>query len=316
MNNRVFGIIGLGCRNSNWNADFSGNPKKYIDEYVASPFALKYAIREYWEQKGFKVYFRKSYKTVKDKLVPNNLEERYLSLYEVNKLPEKESEFQNNIFSAIDVLNFGGVFPIKEFSSSYTGAVQITTGVNKYDGAETIRDVVLSRFQNSNKSDNSVTTMGARYILNEAHFFYGFTINPACYDVVKGTNEGFTGYTADAYEAFKEASLYAVNNINSVSKIGCYNEFAMFVQLKDNSLKLISNLNDTIKFTKAADLDIDTYLDEIDMTVTIDELTAFADDIESIEIYFNPQLLTLKYNKSLLDSKIKRLNILNSKLEV
>ncbi len=316
MNNRVFGIIGVGCRNSNWNADFSGNPKRYLDEYVASPFALKYAIRDYWEQKGFKVYFRKSFKSVKDKIVPNNLEERYLSLYGVDKLPQNESEFQNNIFSAIDVMNFGGVFPIKELSSSYTGVVQLTTGINKYDGAETIRDAVLSRFQNSNKAENSVTSVGARYVLNEAHFFYGFTVNPTNYDFIKGLNESFTGYTIEAYEAFKEASLYAVNNINSVSKVGCYNEFSMFIKLKSDSLKLIPNLNDTVKFTKSCDMDTDTYLDEIDITVAVDELIHFADDIESIEIYYNPQLLTIKYNKSILDAKLKKLNILNSNLEV
>ena len=316
MKNRVFGIIAVGCKNSNWNADFTGNPKQYLDEYVASPFALKYAIREYWEQKGFKVYYRTSYKTLKGKSVPNNLEERYLALYETEKLPKNIVDFQNNVFSAIDVMNFGGVFPINDLSSSFTGAVQITTGVNKYDGAETVRDVVLSRFQNSNKANNEVTTLGGRYILTEGHFFYGFTINPACYDYIKTTNSDFSGYTEDAYNAFKEASLYAVNNINSLSKIGCYNEFSMFVKLKEDSLKLVSNLNDTVKFTKSEDLEEDTWLDEIDITTTINDLIVIADDIESIEIFYNPQLITLKYELSELDKKIKKYNILNPKIEV
>ena len=316
MNNRVIGVIGVGCINSNWNADFSGNPKMYLDEYVASPFALKYAIRSYWQSKGFKVYFRKSYKELKGKVIPNSLEERYLSLYEKDKFPKEEVDFQNDIFSAIDVMNFGGVFPVKEYSSSYTGAVQITTAINKYTGAETVRDVINSQFRNSNKAESGNATLGNRSILSEGHFFYGFTINPFCYDYIKQINSDFKGYTKEAYEAFKEASLYAVNNVNSVSKGGCYNEFALFVTLKENSLKIISNIHDTIKFNKANEIDDSDGLNQIDVSTALKEIEAINDDVEAIEIYYNPILTKVLYNPSSLDNKIKKFNILNPTLEV
>lgn len=315
MNNRVFGIIGVGCRNGNWNADFSGNPKKYIDEYVASPFALKYAMREYWEQKNFKVFFRKTYKNVKGKIVPNTLAERYLSLYEQKSVPKEDIIIQQDVFSAIDVMNFGGVFAGNGLNSSYTGAVQLTTGINKYDGAETIRDVNLSRFQNANKAESSTSTLGNRFILTEGHYFYGFTINPACYNHLKSIDDTFEGYSDEAYEAFKTAALYSVNNINSLTKVSCFNEFAMFVKMKEGSLKLMSNINDDVKFTKAEDMAENNGLNEIDLTTVMNELNAIADEIESIEIYYNPQLTSIKYDKTDLDKVTTKFNILNAKKE-
>lgn len=333
MTNKAFGIIGVGCIHSNLNADFSGNPKRYMGEYVASPFSIKFAIRAYMERKGFKVFFKKAYKFLdmipgdkKDKknkkkavseaskeeskealnrILPMSLEEKYLSLYKVDKLPKNELEFQSNVFTAIDVMNFGGTFPISGFNSAYTGAVQVNTGINKYDEAETIRDTMGTQFQNANDALAENSSLGSRSILSEGHFFFGFTVDPYVYDFIKKYNDGFAGYTKEAYEAFKEASLYGVSNLNSVSKIGCYNEFALFVELKEGSLNMLTNLNDYVRFDK------EDGKNEIDLELVMEQLDTISAEVESIEMYYNPITTTVKYGNKAIVGTIKELNILN-----
>lgn len=315
INNKFFGIVGVGCLYSNFNADFSGNPKRYIDEYVASPFSLKFCYRYFLELKKYRVFFRIAYKfkeVVKDKIkkqkiMPMSLEEKYLSLFSLNEITNNEMDFQNNIFSAIDVINFGGVFPISGMKSSYTGAVQINTGINKYDGAETIRDVNLTQFQCSKDEKAEATTLGSRAILSEGHFFFGFTLDPNVYDHIKSYNKDFKGYTKEAYEAFKEASLCCVNSVNSVSKVGCYNEFALFVELIDGSLKTQVNLNDLVKFYKKDDKNV------IDLETVMEYLNEIKKDIKGIEVYYNPITTNVKYGDKEINELVTSFNILNKK---
>ena len=52
FNNRVFGCVVVKSINSNYNADFSGQPRTLPDGTVyATDKALKYAIRNYWMKK-------------------------------------------------------------------------------------------------------------------------------------------------------------------------------------------------------------------------------------------------------------------------
>lgn len=322
MTNKAFGIIGVGCINSNLNADFSGNPKRYMGEYVASPFSIKFAIRNYMERKGFKVFFKKAYKFLDmvsaskkskkkvstettNRILPMSLEEKYLNLYKVEKLPENELEFQNNVFTAIDVMNFGGTFPISGLNSAYTGVVQFNTGINKYDEAETIRDIIGTQFQNANDALAGNPSLGSRSILSEGHFFFGFTVDPYVYNFIKKSNNSFVGYTKEAYEAFKEASLYGVSNLNSVSKIGCYNEFALFVELKEGSLNMLTNLNDCVRFDKKDGKN------EIDLELVLRQLDIISNEVESIEMYYNPITTTIKYGDTKTVNTIQEFNILS-----
>ena len=305
MNKRVIGIVGVGCQNSNWNADFSGNPKMYLDEYVGSPFALKFAMRNHWNRKGYPVFYRKSYKVSKDGAIqPQSLEERYLSLYSLNKISKNQLETENNLFKAIDIMNFGGFFSAKNNSLSYTGAVQITTGINKYEDADSVNDPLLSPFRNKEK--DMASTVGCRNLLIEGHFFYGFTVDPHCYNYIKGYNEEFVGYTEEAYQAFKDACLYSVNNLNTVSKVGCYNEFAMFVELKEGSFKMLTNLNDLVEFNKG------NIKSEVNLTKVFETLKCIEDDIDNIDIFYHEPLLDIVTTDNTLNDKVNYYNILNS----
>lgn len=55
MDKRVYGVIGIVSRLSNWNADFTGYPKTLLDGSVfGSDKALKYPMKKMWESTGKK----------------------------------------------------------------------------------------------------------------------------------------------------------------------------------------------------------------------------------------------------------------------
>lgn len=286
MNNRIFGIIGVGANKANWNADFEGNPRKYMGKYVASPFCLKYAYRNYWNEEDENVLFFKRYKELEAKkkenkgkiVVPLTLDDN------LEKIIGKETDekiIQKKLFDFIDVSCFGGAFASKKFNRSYTGTIQFGYGENKYDETECVRDALLSQF--STKEENKQTTIGSRTVLTEAHFFYDFKINPMVNKEFMAVDNSFEGFTKEAYEKFKEASLICVNRLNSVSKAGCYNEFAMFVTLKEGSKKDLGILTKNVKFYKD---DEDNNI--IDLSLVEKDLLEIKEDIENIELYYNP----------------------------
>ena len=115
MNKRVYGILGISSIMANWNADFSGYPKTTSDGLVfGSDKALKYPMKKMWDNEGKKVLYIKSMKFGgKDaslvSLVPRSLGERYEYIFgeKVEKNPQKTLK---NLFSAVDVKNFGATF--------------------------------------------------------------------------------------------------------------------------------------------------------------------------------------------------------------
>lgn len=61
--NRVYGLVIIKSELSNWNADFTGYPRRLPDEdatIYATDKALKYAIRNYWVEKGKTVFVWRS----------------------------------------------------------------------------------------------------------------------------------------------------------------------------------------------------------------------------------------------------------------
>lgn len=53
MNNRVYGVVGIKSIMSNWNADFTGNPKKIsTGDIFGSDKAFKYPIKRMWQVQG------------------------------------------------------------------------------------------------------------------------------------------------------------------------------------------------------------------------------------------------------------------------
>ena len=240
--NRVYGVIGIKSRMSNWNADFTGRPKSTSDGSVfGSDKAFKYPIKKMWEIEGEKVLYVKSYKNEKGNLRARTLSERFEQLFktEVKSIKDKK-ELVKYLFSATDVKNFGATFAEGANNISITGAVQIGQGLNKYEDTTVEIQDILSPFVDSNKKDTAQnTSIGKKVVSNEAHYFYPFSVNPENYDIYTKEIEDLEGYTREDYEKFKKGCLIAATAYNTNSKSGCENEFAIFVECKENSLSLI-----------------------------------------------------------------------------
>lgn len=291
MNKRVYGVIGIKSVMANWNADFEGNPKSISDGKVfGSDKALKYPMKKMWQNEGEKVLYIKSFKEdEKDKkLRPRSLKERYEYIFGVEDLKkQKESNtVLKNLFTAIDVKNFGATFAEEGNNIGITGAVQIAQGFNKYDDSQTEEQQILSPFRDGTKDNADQSTLGTKIVSNEAHYAYHFAINPDSYaDFVEmGVTEG---YTEEDYEKFKEAALTSATSFNTNSKVGCENELAVFVETDKNTY--LPDLSQYVYFKKADD---ESEKDTIELK--FDKiLNDVKDKIQSVEIYYNPYTTTI-----------------------
>ena len=290
--NRVYGVIGIKSIMANWNADFSGYPKTISDGSIfGSDKALKYSIKKYWEDRGEKILYIKSFKTDKGKIRPRSLEERYNQVFDTTLTKKDESTvILKNLFSALDVKSFGATFAEEGNNISLTGVVQIGQGFNVYKDSSSEEQQILSPFRSDKKpkegketEEANQSTLGTKIVSDEAHYLYPFYINPTSYrDYVdmKVTE----GYTEEDYKKFKEGALLGATALNTNAKAGCENEFALFVETDEETY--LPNLTQFMKFEKGEDKDI--------LTLNLEEiLQGIEDDIKKIEIYYNDYKLKL-----------------------
>lgn len=299
MKNRIYGVIGIRSMMANWNADFTGFPKTASSgEVFGSDKALKYPMKKMWENEGEKVLYVKSLKVDNGEgkkgetaVRPKSLRERYDEIFGTNLKDEKnKTNVMKNLFKAIDVKNFGATFAEEKNNISITGAVQVGQGFNKYANTYIEEQQILSPFRDSSKDEKegeaSQSTLGTKIVSNEAHYFYPFVINPQVYrDFVKmGMTEG---YTEEDYKKFKDVALTSATFFNSNSKLGCENEFALFIEVKEGYY--LPELAQYIKFSKEKDYDV--------IELGFDELiNQFKDNILSVEIYYNTLNVKVKHD--------------------
>jgi len=280
---RVYGVIGIKAKMANWNADFTGRPKSTSNgDIFGSDKALKYPMKKMWENEGKNVLFIKSWKEEKSSIVPRKLADRYALLFgEIDKKTDTK-EVMKNLFNATDVKNFGATFAEEGQNISITGAVQFGQGFNKFDDTNIEVQDILSPFADSTKEDAKQSTLGTKITVDEAQYFYGFSINPKNYDEYKtllGTD--FQGYTDANYQEFKKVALVSATAYNTNSKFGCENEFALFIECEDDECYL-PDLSDYIDF--------DSKKREIDLS-KVEKL--IKDKYKNVEVYYNPFKLSV-----------------------
>lgn len=295
MRSRVYGVLGISSVMANWNADFTGRPKSTSDgDFFGSDKAVKYSIRRYMNNSGKKVLFFKSYKIDekdKEKIQPKDLNERYAELFgSVVGKKTSSKEVLKNLFSAEDVMNFGATFAVADQNVSLTGVVQIAQGFNKYEGTNTEVQDILSPFRNSKKADADASSLGKQILSNEAHYYYSFSVNPKNYDDYIGMIDGFEGYTKEAYDIFKEGALVGATALNTCSKAGCENEFALFIELNEESNVYLPNLDRYIDFYK----EDKNVIDLTRLELLKDE--NILKEIKGVEIYYNQYTTEVKSN--------------------
>lgn len=314
MNKRIYGVLGISSIMSNWNADFTGYPKTIsTGEIFGSDKALKYPIKKMWDNEGKKVLYIKSMKLSEEKkgeinLVPRSLKERYEYLFQEEDLKKSKDsgKLLKNLFSCVDVKNFGATFAEEGNNISITGAVQIGQGFNKYEDSYAEEQQILSPFRDAtskpNKKDNDEeaksSTLGSKIVSNEAHYVYPFAINPINYKefVELGVTDG---YTEEDYKYFKQGALCSATSFSTNAKMGCDNEFALFVETESNAY--LPTLSEYVTFEKGEDKN----------TISIncgEIINVLGDKVISVEIYYNP----IKTRITTDIKGVKKYNIFNS----
>ena len=283
---RAYGIIGIRAIMSNWNADFTGRPKTTSEgEIFGSDKALKYPMKRMWADEGKKVMYLKSYIEDKDgSLRPKTLKERYEELF--GKLDKKVpiKEVLKNLFKCIDIKNFGATFAEEGQNISITGAVQIGQGFNKFENTNVEIQDILSPFSDGKKvksgEDVNQSTLGTKIMVDEAHYFYGFSVNPKNYDEYKDIIDDFEGYSEKDFEEFKRVAKSAVTRFATNSKFGCDNEFALFIEYENE--KYLPDLSEYIKF------------DSEERIVDLSDIEKLVGDNAKVEVYADTLKLKVK----------------------
>lgn len=291
MKQRVYGVMGISSIMANWNADFSGYPKTTSKgDIFGSDKAFKYPMKKMWDENGEKVLYIKSMTTSDDKkgsvnLVPRTLLERYTQLFGTEDVKDAKKVL-TNLFSAVDVKNFGATFAEKGCNISITGAVQFGQGFNKYADSMPQEQQILSPFRDAtaatkNKEGEEAknSSLGTKIVSDEAHYFYPFSVNPKAYK--EYVDLGVTqGYTQEDYQKFKETALCAATSFATNAKAGCENEFGLFVETQEDVY--LPNLAESISFE---------HQDKEKNIIRVkcgELLREFGDKIENVEIYYNP----------------------------
>lgn len=309
FNNRVFGLVLVKSINSNFNADFTGQPRTLPDGRVyATDKALKYSVRHYLNQQypEEKVLY---YKRYNENTHPYSLAE----LYDVVKLGKFDEDFQDkpkvlrNILSCIDVRLFGSTFAPKKGNNSVNlsvhGTVQINHGINQFfknniPVDETYSEQISAPFRSDNSKDEGKeaeqATIGRQSKLREGHYSYHFSINPKnlkpLVDLVNTKNDEpkTTGLRVKDIEKLKESLRVGVTHFDSSAKSGSDNEMLLWVQLKNDSKKVLPSFTEMVRVTR------ENGTVQIDLSEVTKLLNGYNADIEVVELYYLPENTILK----------------------
>lgn len=282
FNNRVYGFAVIKSINSNYNADFSGQPRKLPNGKVyATDKALKYSVRNYWKDVlNEKVFY---FKSLTDDMSPRTLDETYelhFGKIQTKNKTQLRKDVLKNILSCLDVKLFGGTYA-GATNISIHGSCQITHGLNRFPENVIYSEQIMSPFRNpSDKNkDSTMTTLGTQSKLEEGHYVHHFSLNPKnIADDVELV--GAEGLTKDDIVKLKEGLRKGVSYYDSAAKSGTENELLFWVKLKENSKLVMPS------FIEFVDIDEERIID-LSKVKSYLEQEHVAKEIETIEIYYN-----------------------------
>ncbi|TZF81278.1 CRISPR-associated protein [Pedobacter sp. BS3] len=282
FNNRVYGAAIIKSINSNYNADFSGQPRKLPNGTVyATDKALKYSIRNYWKDAlGEKVFY---FKSLSEEMSPRTLDETYNLHFGDSKEKDKTKlrlEVLGNILKCLDVKLFGGTYAGKT-NISIHGTCQITHGLNKFAENVIYSEQIMSPFRNSNEAsaESTMTTLGSQSRLQEGHYVHHFSVNPKNIedDVTRVKGEGLTD---SDISKLKEGLRKGATYYDSAAKAGTENELLLWIQLKPESKVVLPS------FVSLIDINEEKEIDFSKASALLSE-EHIKSEIEKIEIYYN-----------------------------
>ena len=286
--NRVFGCAIIKSINSNYNADFSHQPRTLPDGTVyATDKTLKYSIRNYISKHfGEKIFY---FKSLNEEMQPRDLDQTYTKYF--GDFPKKEAgkdaavkvrkAILKNLLECIDIRLFGGTFASKDANLSLHGTVQITHGVNRFPEGIIYSEQISSPFRNSNdkSADSMQTTLGTQFKLKEGHYVHHFSINPRNLEDL-ATKVESDGVLVEDITKLKEALRSGVTFYDSSAKAGTENELLLWVQLKADSKLVLPSFVELV--TVNADKTID--LAKISAILSKESVSS---QIETVELYYD-----------------------------
>lgn len=288
FNNRVYGFAIIKSINSNYNADFSGQPRKLPNGKVyATDKALKYSIRNYWKDAlGEKVFY---FKSLTDDMSPRTLDETYELHF--GKMQSKGADLRKEIFGnilkRIDVRLFGGTYA-GATNISVHGTCQITHGINRFPEDVIYSEQIMSPFRNpgDKSKESTMTTLGSQSKLEEGHYVHHFSVNPKnILDDVQRVN--VDGLTNDDISKLKEGLRKGASYYDSAAKAGTENELLCWIQLKEGSKLVMPSFIEFVEIDENGEIDLEKVQDYLSR----DHISG---EIEKIEIYFNETVTEVK----------------------
>ena len=299
--NRVYGCIVVKAINANYNADFSGLPRRLKSDgsFYATDKSFKWLVRNYIKKnyEGEKILFTKIFD---DKLNTLKLKEAFEKLSEekISKDNMKDTLFPK-LLDFIDIRLFGAVFSPegkKDNNISIHGPVQINHATDLYKKGRVYTDEILAPF----------TAIGSMSKATEAHYIHNFSINPKNLSSWKEIVKDIKTLTNSDIAILKNAFNNAATFYDSHSKAGVENELSIYVTLTENSILTLPSFAQFIKFEKAQDDEKNSF----DITKLIDYLSKYEKEIEKIEIFYIDELLNIKNDSHTLKEKIIKLDLL------
>ena len=274
----------------------------------------------------------------KSEIKPFNFDNdiKELEFLELSKGSSKNVIVKSVFEKCLDVRLFGGTFTLKKSKGSdnnnngtsdadknnknfsITGPIQITYGVNKYAKNIIFQSSILGP-KPSDERDNQFT-MGSEYKAREVHYVYDYVINPnniekdEFLNKIKENDHEFKPIiTQKDIDLFKEAIRLGVNYLTSASKIGSESELFIYFEYKKDGerVALVPMLKNDIKIE---DDSSDLNKKKIDLSRIVENINQYSDNIEKMEIYYNPVLTKIEgCDKSQFKEKIKYYNIITKK---
>ena len=294
-NNRIFGCAIIKSINSNYNADFSHQPRTLPNGVVyATDKALKYAVKNYLRNtySDETIFY---FKRLNNNFNPLDLNGAYENLFPANKDSKDKSVVAKDLLSCLDIRLFGATYANKKkgMAISVHGPVQINHGRNIWKENNIFSEQIMSPFSDEKKTDNKdkdefeekgATTLGRQARLQEGHYLHHFSVNPKnISDLVGLAGEGAQSLGNDDIEKLKDALLKGVTYFDSAAKAGTDNEILFWVKLKENSKTVLPNFTDLITMNKIGEKNV------FNFSMVKDVLDNVKDEVDTCEIHLISQ---------------------------
>lgn len=286
--NRVFGCAVVKAINSNYNADFSGQPRTLPDGTVyATDKAFKYTVKNY-----FKAVLPQEtifyFKSLNENMNPISLDETYVKNF--GDYPKDKKTMKQkvgaNLLSCIDVRLFGATFAGKT-NISIHGPVQINHGINIWHENNIFSEQITAPFSNKSndaEAEKGMTTIGRQSKLQEGHYVHHFSINPSNLNQIANlAGDGVKRLSQDDIEKLKIAMRQGATLYDSASKAGCDNEMLFWVQLKEESKLILPSFNALIQAEQEKE-DGKTVFNFEKLSALLNQ---HSEHIEKIELFIN-----------------------------